>query len=177
MNCNNSTKKLKVNNLSSGINQKSIEKAQIRMRFFLGFMDGVLKDASYCHLRGQKYACVENLVLQQGRFFDFVQERMHTSNPFKSSLDFALKTGKGYCEGFVLPYQEGIPILHAWVVDTEQNTIVSSQSGLHYGVAFEPNFALRHIQATGVSGIFKPDNRGRISILDFGFPKNSLFKG
>jgi hypothetical protein len=178
MNCKNTIKKLRTINQISGINHADIEKSKGRMRFFMGLIGEVLKDKDFVHLQSQKYSCVENLLLLEGRFFEFDQKKITSLNPFKTTLDLALESEKNaYCEGFVLPWQGGIPVPHAWVFDSSHNMIISSQEGLHFGVAFEPNFAFHHFQKTGVIGVFNPDKKGEISILNSGFPKNSLFKG
>lgn len=178
MDCNNSTKKIKTINQQTGVigvSQADIEKTKNRMRLFLGLIDGVLKDKGYRHLRGKKYACVENLIMQQGRFFEFEQENIFCSDPFKNLLDLALKNHMGYCEGFVLPYKGGIPVIHGWVFDKVNNKIISSDGGLHYGIAFNPDFALSRFQETGIASIFTSDIRCKISILASGFPIDSLF--
>jgi hypothetical protein len=176
MNCKNSKKSIKAINKMAGISQADIVKTKILMQFFLGLMDDVLMDKDFCHLRGEKYACVENLILQQGRYFEIDQEKISCKDPFKTSIDLALQNHLGFCEGFVLPYRGGIPVSHGWVYYQVRNKIISSKIGLHYGIAFNPDFALRRFQETGIASIFDSDSRCQTPILDQGFPKDSLFK-
>lgn len=105
MNCKNSAKKAKAINQISGVSQADIEKAKNRMFFFMGLMNKVLEDQDFIHFRGQKYACVENLLMIEGRFFEFPQEKIKATNPSIKSLDLSLQNNYGYCEGFVLPWK------------------------------------------------------------------------
>jgi hypothetical protein len=176
MSCKNTTKKIKTINQQCGISQADIEKSKSRMRFYMGLMNEVLRDQDFSHLRGQKFACIENLLLSLGRFFDFEQKRISAYNPFKISLKIAIESNTAYCEGFCLPWDGGIPEPHAWVCDLEKNIIITAREGLHFGIALNPSFVKERFRETGDNGIFDFDNKSKNPILDFGFPKDSLFK-
>jgi hypothetical protein len=178
MDCKNKAKNLKTINQLAGIsiNPTDIDNAEKRMRFYMGLMDTVLMDSDFRFLRRRKFSCVEDLILKHGIFFEFKQEKITSANPFETSLLLAMEGERGYCEGFVLPWKGGIPEPHAWVFDKTTNKILSSQPGLHYGIAFDPNFAINRFHETGIAGIFDSDDLGDISILDNGIPKGALLK-
>lgn len=71
--------------------------------------------------------------------------------------------------------ESGIPILHAWAVDNSRKRIITSLERLHFGIAFDPGFALRRYQESKIDGIFNSDKRCSLSILNSGLPKGALF--
>jgi len=175
MNCKNISKKLDAINKVTGVDKYDIEKAKHRMRFYMELMNNVLKDKDFSQFRGKKFSCFESLILELSVFFECTQEKMDCGDSFSTSLKIATENEFAYCEGFVLPMEGGMPILQGWVFDKSKKKIITGHFGLHYGISFNPSYALERFHETGVVGIFNSDKYCKKPILNFGITKEMLF--
>ena len=176
MNCKNITKKLDEIKKTTGVDKYDIEKGKRRMRFYMELMNNVLKDKDFRQFSGKKYSCFESLVINHGVFFECPQEKMDCVDSFSTSLKIATEYEFAYCEGFVLPIGGEMPILQGWIFDQSKKKILTGQFGLHYGISFNPNYAMERFQETGIFGVFNSDKYCKQPILDFGITNEMLFE-
>jgi len=159
----------------SGVNSPNVDHGKQRMRFFMTLMTTTMKTMFQTNPNQLIYVCAEDFLLQLGDFFDFEQKQITTTNPFRTSLNIALDRNLGVCEGFVLPWRDGIPEMHAWVVDQQNEKIFSSKTGVHFGVAFNPIFVNNRYKKTGILRLLDPKNNFHSTISTTGLPPEAFF--
>lgn len=175
MNCKNATNSVKKYYQLAGIDTKMVAKTKDRMSLFLGIFEKVvMNDDSLQHIRGEKYSCIENMLLNEGRYFDSIIETISPTFPLSKLFKLSQATGRGYCEGFVLPWTGGTPIQAEWVYDSRTNTIITRENGMHFGVAFDPSYLIEEFSAAGHTDILMYDAKHEKIFLNNGFPKEAL---
>jgi hypothetical protein len=131
-------------------------------------MRDFLKTVADMHRRNNtatKFSCPEDVVLAHGREFVGWQEgipQMEKKNCFGNAVEYAMRNGLYYCEGFALA-AGFFPTLHAWTCD--ENGVIFDPTWQdpvrpvdHYlGLVFETDFVISTIQRTGYYGLFCPN--------------------
>lgn len=105
------------------------------------------------------------------------------SHCYNNAYDLmASKPGKYvYTEGYVLPKDADVPIMHAWVVDRKTGAVVDNTlrtPGREYrGISFRPWFVKQQRESNGAAGILPNMWRQDFTLLQAGFPENAVADG
>ena len=175
MNCKNITNSAKRYYQLAGIDNEAIIKTKDRMKFFLKvFTKITLAEETLHHIRGDKFSCIEDMLLREGQFFDSNIELVSPSMPLEKLFSLSKSVGRAYCEGFVLPWTGGTPIQAEWVFDSKTNTVITRETGMHFGIAFNPSYLIEEFSAAGHTNILMFDAKHEKIFLNNSFPKEAL---
>lgn len=127
-------------------------------------------DVSLQRFRGEKYSCTEEMILDCGQVFDPIIETVFPSLPLSKMYKLSQVHGRTYCEGVILPWEGETLIQAEWVFDSKKNSIITRDSGVHFGVGFDQSYLLAYCPYAGQTNILLCDQVYDREFLDFGFP-------
>jgi len=175
MNCKNSTNSVNQYYQLSGIDALTLEKTKNRMKMFLGMMEKIIiAEKKLNSIRGKKYSCIEDLLLQEGHFFDSSLELISPTFSLEKLFHLAEAQNRAYCEGFILPWTGGTPIQSEWVYDVTSNNVITREQGLHFGLAFNPFKLEERFPIVGQKNLLSYDMMHEKIFLDNGLSKDLL---
>ena len=94
-----------------------------------------------------RYICQEDFVLQHGRSMEVTKspfQRGEMKMCFMNAQKLMTKEGYTYCEGYA--FRQVLPVLHAWLIDSEGNVVdptwEDSEECVYFGVPFKTEYVL-----------------------------------
>lgn len=116
---------------------------------------------SEIHIFGTSCTSIYQLLKIIGKEFktgiDF-QEKGPMGECFRNAAHAALGYDLVYCEGYAIPRNLHIPLMHAWCVDPKTGNVLETTWELgasYHGIQFKTDFLLKAILALGVYGIIE----------------------